>query len=154
MVDADSAVKRPLLCFPASLLSVSSAVPFPISSSAHATHPTQGKTSPEVIIQPATVRAAEDRQESVSGPSLRSLIIKPKRGVWINHSHLDNYSHYGPIKIIKACELNHPIKALPIILRRSARYVISEKLVTIVQPMGGTMWEPEPTTALWILVSR
>lgn len=78
---ADSAVKRPLLCLPASRLSLPSAVPFLISSSAPATHPRQGKASPEVIIQPVIVRPVEETQESVSGPSLRSLITKPRRGV-------------------------------------------------------------------------
>lgn len=110
-------VKKPLLCLPASLLSLTSAAPFSVSSSTHATHPRLGKTSPEVIVQTDIARQEEETQESVCGPSLRSLIIKPKWGVSINHSHLDNYSHsLWTNQINKACELDHPIKALPLIL--------------------------------------
>lgn len=63
---------------------------------------------------------------------------------------------YRSITIIKACELDQPIKALPIITAGSARCVISEKLMTIIWScVGLCLQEPGQTAAIiGILVTR
>lgn len=113
------------------MLTPPSVVPFSISRTAQAIQNRQENTSPEVIIQPASARLTEEAQMAVAEPLLRSLVIKPGRSVWMTTLIWTiTPIPYRPITIIKACELDQPIKALPVITAGSARCVISEKLIT------------------------
>lgn len=138
------------------MLTPPSDVPFSISRTAQAIQNRQENTSPEVIIQPASARLTEEAQTAVAGPLLRSLVTKPRRSVWMTTLIWTITAiPYRPITIIKACELDQPIKALPIITAGSARCVISEKLITIIWScVGLCLQEPGQTAAIGIIVTR
>ena len=152
-----SAAKKPPLHLPATLLSPPSDAPFSVSRTAQAIQNRQENTSPEVIIQPASARITEEAQTAGAEPLLRSLVIKPGRSVWMTTLIWTITAiPYRSITIIKACELDQPIKALPIITAGSARCVISEKLMTIIWScVGLCLQEPGQTAAIiGIIVTR